>query len=48
MIMREPPSRISVLDTITKLGFKFYEIPGSKDRRGRVNDWSVDLEAKQD
>ena len=48
MIMREPPSRISVLDTVKKLGFKVVEIAGGKERTRRIKDYTVDLEAKRD
>ena len=48
MIMREPPSRISVLDTVKKLGFKVDEIAGGKERTRRIKDYTVDLEAKRD
>ena len=48
MIMREPPSRISVLDTVKKLGFTVSDIVASKERKRGSKDYTIDLEVKRD
>ena len=47
MIMREPPSRMSVLDGIKKLGFEVTEIV-DKQRKSRVKNYTINMDAKRD
>lgn len=47
MIMRQSPSRASVLDTVVKLGFEVTEI-SNKQRKSRVKNYNVNMDAKRD
>lgn len=47
MIMREPPSRLSVLDTVRKLGFEITEVT-NKQRKGRKKAYNINMDAKRD
>ena len=47
MIMREPPSRLSVLENIKKLGFEVTEII-DKQRKSRVKNYTINMDAKKD
>ena len=47
MFMREPPSRLSVLENIRKLGFEITEII-DKQRKNKVKNYSINMDAKKD
>ena len=47
MFMREPPSRISVLENIKKLGFEVSETI-DKQRKSRVKNYTINMDAKKD
>ena len=47
MFMREPPSRISVLENIKKLGFEVTETI-DKQRKSRVKNYTINMDAKKD
>ena len=47
MFMREPPSRLSVLENIRKLGFEVTEII-DKQRKNKVKNYSINMDAKKD
>lgn len=47
MFMREPPSRISVLENIKKLGFEVTETI-DKQRKSRVTNYIINMDAKKD
>ena len=47
MFMREPPSRLSVLENIKKLGFEVTETI-DKQRKSRVKNYTINMDAKKD
>lgn len=47
MIMREPPSRISVLENIKKLGFEVTEAVNEK-QKNRVKNYTINMDCKRD
>lgn len=47
MFMREPPSRISVLENIKKLGFEVTETI-DRQRKSRVTNYTINMDAKKD
>jgi hypothetical protein len=47
MIMRERPSRISVLENIKKLGFEVTEAVDEK-QKSRVKNFKINMDSKSD
>lgn len=47
LIMQVKPTKLSVIDTIKKLGFEMTEIK-DKQRKSRSKNWSINMEPKRE